>query len=77
MMNTQLDFDSDQFREQILNWERINLSHGCYSGADLAGFPYCQGEYIPINARYSAMLDHRSAEKISNQSKNISITASR
>lgn len=51
-------------RAEIVDWEAANLNAlGRYIGRELRafGFPYAHGEWVPVNARYSAMASHRYA----------------
>lgn len=51
-------------QERIRQWERQYVTvSGCFRGPPQIGFPYEQGEYIPITARYSAMLQHQGAKR--------------
>lgn len=58
------------FRREVLEWESVNLGlYYQYIGQDLRayGFPYKPGEFIPVDARYSAMLMWRAAERRATQ----------
>lgn len=48
------------FQDQISEWQAVNVDNlGRYIGIPLKYFPYERGEYIPIDARYSAMCTWR------------------
>lgn len=52
--------------ERIAAWERKNLRNGRYCGSALRcdGFTYDRGEYVPVDKRHSAMLEHEWALKV-------------
>jgi hypothetical protein len=56
--------EAPKSQDKISTWEQANLDqNGRYTGPNLTGFPYQQGEHVPVTERYSAMLEHRRASR--------------
>ena len=54
----------DTMRE-VDAWQQQNLSpFGRYVGMTMQGFPYARGEYVPVEKRHTAMLEHRVALRV-------------
>lgn len=61
------------WQRDLTAWERVNIRRGCYVGrTDLApyGFRLHHGDYVPVDARYSAMLGHRAASRAADRDVN-------
>lgn len=61
----------DDWHEKIQQWSQENLDQvGNYIGPDLStfGFNYNPGEFIPVDKRYSTMLEWEHANKVKNMS---------
>jgi hypothetical protein len=55
------------FQREIACWSSLYLDQlGNYCGPDLRefGFPYTQGEWVPVDRRWSAMTEHKHALRI-------------
>ena len=47
---------------QLQDWQKRHIDHrGRYVGEELSGYRYRPGNYVPVDARYSAMLEWRYA----------------
>jgi len=45
---------------EVTEWETRYLNTcGRYRSPEIEGFPYRYGQWVPVNERYSAMLEHR------------------
>ena len=61
----------EAYKIELNLWEIENLKNGRYFGKESKYFPYKVGNYIPINERYSAMLEFKHAKSIENALKKV------
>ncbi len=54
-----------EIQNMITNWSDQNLDQcGRYVGEELKHFPCTVGEWVPVDSRYSAILNHAYATQI-------------